>query len=479
VVHVALSPGAGPNPPDVLIFEAFGHHDMTMTSSAMIQNNKQYSPGVVGKGMLPVRLGKDEMNMVEWPFAVLATVPENTTVLEYGDTIVGRDGKPLRRTWTVHAGTGLSLPIAGDEVVYVALMELAREKDFVSPTVHFSRYELCRRLGWPISGKSYGRIQDALNRLAAVTIIAQNAFWDNRGKTYANVAFHILDEVALATEPGGNSGSLPLSYCTWSDVMFRSFQAGNLKSLDVAFFLSLSTPLCRRIFRYLDKKRYGGRRAFEIGLHRLAFERLGLSRSYVTPAQIKRRLDPAHQELMNRGFLARAEYGTMADGNPKVTYFFAQPTLELPNVDPMAQKLEELGVSSSVARDLAEEHDPEVILLWLEAVRRMDVSDRPAYLVKALREGWTVNERVQKELFAEQEEAKRMEGLRSERRIEGERKETASMRIADMTPAERAQLEEAARAVVRAKLPRARENSRAFQSAVAEEMRRMALEDAG
>jgi hypothetical protein len=175
----------------------------------------------------------------------MAAVPESTTVLGFGDTILGRDGNPLKRTWAVHAGSGLSLPIAGDEVDYVTLMELARENDFVSPTIHFSRYELCRRLGWPISGKSYTRIQDALNRLAAVTIIAQNAFWVSRGKMYANAAFHSLDEVALSTGQGGNSGSLPLSYVTWSDVMFRSFQANNLKSLDVQFFLSLTTPLCR------------------------------------------------------------------------------------------------------------------------------------------------------------------------------------------------------------------------------------------
>ncbi len=426
--------------------------------------------------MLPVRLGKDEMNLVEWPFAVLAAVPEATSVLEFTDTIMGRDGKPLKRTWTVRAGTGLSLPVAGDEVVYVSLMELAREKDFVSPTVHFSRYELCHRLGWPVSGKSYTRIQDALNRLASVTIIAQNAFWDNRGKVYANVAFHILDEVALSTEPGGNSGSLPLSYVTFSDVMFRSFQAGNLKSLDVDFFLSLTTPLCRRIFRYLDKKRYGGRRTFEIGLHRLAFERLGLSRTYTTPAQIKRRLDPAHKELIERGFLAKAEYGTMADGNPKVVYTFAQPTLELSIADPMAQRLEEIGVSPGVARELSEEHDPEVILLWLEAVRRSDVEDRAAYLVKALREGWTVSEKVQKELFAETEEQRKEEGRKAAREAETARKEAAARVLEAMSPAERVELEEQSRATIKAKLPRAKENSKAFQSALAEEMRRRALE---
>lgn len=450
---------------------------MNMTKSLMRLGNKQ-SSSPEERNLTPVRLGKDEMNMVEWPFAVLATVPESTNVLEYGDTIIGRDGKPLRRTWTVRAGSGFSLPVAGDESVYVTLMELARENDFNSPTVHFSRYDLCRRLGWPVSGKSYGRIQDALNRLASVTIVAQNAFWDNRGKTYANVAFHILDEVALATEPGGNSGALPLSYVTWSDVMFRSFQAGNLKSLDVEFFLSLSTPLCRRLFRYLDKKRYGGRRTFEIGLQKLAFERLGLSRTYTTPAQIKRRLDAAHQELVDRGFLAKTEYATMNDGHPKVSYHFAQPTLDLPGLDPMAAKLESLGVSPHVARDLAEEHDPAFIRLWVESVQRMNIDDRAAYVVKALREGWTVSEKVQKDLFTEEMEARRMESVEAARQAERRRREHADTVLACMDPERLADLDQRARDSIQAKLPRARETSRAFQNALSDERRRLALEEA-
>jgi flagellar biosynthesis GTPase FlhF len=145
-------------------------------------------------------------------------------------------------------------------------------------------------------------------------------------------------------------------------------------------------------------------------------------------------------------------------------------------MDPLAQKLEAMGVSPGVARELVEEHDPEVILLWMEAVRRSNVDDRAAYLVKALREGWTVSERVQRELFAEQEEQKKEEGRRTAREAENARKEAAARVMEEMAPAERAALESEARATIRQKLPRARETSKAFQSALAEEMRRRALE---
>jgi hypothetical protein len=95
---------------------------------------------------------------------------------------------------------------------------------------------------------------------------------------------------------------------------------------------------------------------------------------------------------------------------------------------------------------------------------------------RSLREGWTVSERVQRELFAEQEEQKKEEGRRTAREAENARKEAAARVMEEMSPAARAALESEARATIRQKLPRARETSKAFQSALAEEMRRRALE---
>jgi hypothetical protein len=138
------------------------------------------------------------MNLAVFPIAALSVrVPRNVKALKFEDTIQGEGGKPVRRAWTVQGGADCGLPTAGDEDVYVALMELTRQQGFSDRRVNFSRYELARRLGWSPCGKTYKRIEQALLRLANVNIYAQNAFWDHAKRSYVTVGFSIIQEFRL------------------------------------------------------------------------------------------------------------------------------------------------------------------------------------------------------------------------------------------------------------------------------------------
>src|SRR5205085_1273791 len=93
------------------------------------------------------RIGKDEMNLVEFPITLLTDRPEpgQNTVL-YELPYVGKNGKVERAEVKITGSDDYGLPIAGDMDVYIVLMELAREQGFRSRTVSFSRYEILRRL---------------------------------------------------------------------------------------------------------------------------------------------------------------------------------------------------------------------------------------------------------------------------------------------------------------------------------------------
>src|SRR6201999_1299601 len=87
---------------------------------------------------------------------------------------------------------------------------------------------------------------------------------------------------------------LPLSSFRWNEVIFESFQSGNLKQLDLEFYLRLRLPTTKRMFRFLDKRFY--RRArLDFDLRTLACEHIGMSRSYA-PTELKRRLQTAPRE---------------------------------------------------------------------------------------------------------------------------------------------------------------------------------------
>jgi len=207
-----------------------------------------------------VRVGRDEMNLAEFPFTVLThRVPKDVSTIKFQDVISGKDGKAVVREWTITGSDGYGLPVAGDEEVYVALMEITQEHGFRSPKIPITRYDLLRRMGWPRDGHAYRRVQDALNRLMGVSIVANNSFWDNEAKRYVDEGFHILEGYRLYDEKPGRDSSPPDSYIVWNPVLFTSFRAGNIKQLDTNTYFSLNTPLARRLFRYLDKKRYDGK----------------------------------------------------------------------------------------------------------------------------------------------------------------------------------------------------------------------------
>jgi hypothetical protein len=42
----------------------------------------------------------------------------------------------------------------------------------------------------------------------------------------------------------------------WNEVIFQSLQSGNLKQLDLEFYLRLRLPTTKRMFRFLDKRFY-------------------------------------------------------------------------------------------------------------------------------------------------------------------------------------------------------------------------------
>jgi len=364
------------------------------------QDELNFTPNHIGENhsqlaIRPPRLGGDELNLAEFPFALLSDrQPNGVESIQFSDTIRGKDGKPIERTWIVTGGDEFGLPVASDEQVYVALMEITREQNYANRVIHLTRYELIHRLGWPDKGGSYRRLKAALDRLLGVTITAQRAFWDKSRQSYVDVGFHIIDDYALYDEPRGRkpSGarrSLPRSYVAWNEVVFASFQAGNIKQLDTGFYFGLRSAVSRRLFRYLDKKRLDGKSAFRIDLRKLGFEKLGMSRNYY-PSHIKQELDRAHQELITHGFLLDYEYYRPGrDVGERVKYWFSTPsqTTPAPPHEDLLNQLTDLGVTVSVARRLLAE-DADEVARQLEYLPYRNPADPPAMIVEAIRNKW-------------------------------------------------------------------------------------------
>ena len=372
---------------------------------------------------------KDELNLAEFPIAALTDrIPDGQTTLVFEDRFERRDSTPIVRRLTIMGTHKHGLPTSLDDEVLVGLIQLTkRRSNFTDPRVQFSRYELIQLLGWPQSGQSYRRIEEALHRWVGVVLMYENAWWDNQAKSWVDEQFHVLDNVTLydrerwrtserarKTSKGEKSGlkvekpPLPLSSFRWNEVIFRSFQSGNLKQLDLEFYLKLRLPTTKRMYRFLDKRFYR-RSRLDFDLRSLACEHIGLSRSYA-PTELKRRLKPALEEMEQLGFLeplsVEERYCYVSRGCWRIIFIRGRrATADAENPaareeQQPAQLVEALkvrGVTSKTAQELVDTHSPGRIRTKIEVfdwlLRNEDkrVGKNPAgYLVASIRSDYQV-----------------------------------------------------------------------------------------
>jgi hypothetical protein len=247
--------------------------------------------------------GRDEMNLAEWPIALVADrAPEGQKTIRFE----GDNGRRVTVTSTDEYG----LPTAIDTDVILALIYLTKiRNNFENAKVYFSKYELINLLNWPHESYYYNRLELALNKWAGVLLVYKKSWWNNRLKRYTNASMHIIESFECinggsrrTSHPEGQH-ELPLSSFEWNKKFIESCQANNLRELDLDEYFSLKSPVTKRLYRFLGKRFYN-QRDHRFDLHEIAFERVGLSRNYQhNAARIKEKLQPAIEELEAIGFL--------------------------------------------------------------------------------------------------------------------------------------------------------------------------------
>lgn len=354
-------------------------------------------------------MGRDEMNLAEFPLATLADrAPRGCKTLVFEDRIWDRGQAEHRvRRLTISASDKYGLPTAIDDEVILGLVQLSKAAGFADRRVAFSRYQLVHLLGWRDEGRSYRRLEQSLKRWLGVTLYYESGWWDRARKRWVDAHFHLLDDFVLFHRPKAHAGNpatvgdAALSFFTWNEVVFRSFRAGFLKKLDLDFYRRLKLATAKRMYRFLDKRFYHSKRT-RFDLRRFACEHVGLSRKY-DAAQLKRRLNPAIAELEEAGFLEplppAGRFRRLRRGEWEVLFFrkakavSCNPSGRQWTVE--EKELVDRGVTPAAAVRLARDFPPEVIQAKLDVFDKLceqqdrRISRNPAgYLVKSIREDY-------------------------------------------------------------------------------------------
>ncbi len=221
-----------------------------------------------------------------------------------------------------------------------------------------------------------------------MTIKSEQAFWDNddRERITTAEAFHIIDRYWLRyrekNERIREKESVP-GFIVWGEVIWHSFQANYIKNLDLQFFYNLKGPIARRLYRFLDK-RMQYQQEYQIDIFDLA-GRLGMA-DYAYPAWIKRKLQPAFDELIAKGFLKSAK----AIKHKRYTRIrFIKTPKPLPKTtdetEEQSQDLEEQEtLQAKRLTDLRERYGitHELVDLWTEVLGEIELATtKPTYQV--------------------------------------------------------------------------------------------------
>ena|GEM_PF-632287 len=270
--------------------------------------------------------GKDEMNLAEYPFTLLSKKQlQNKNTIEYAD-VRYIDGKEIEIKWIVTGSSKYGLPTGYDQDVYLAILQSWMEDNFKSKVIPIkSVYDLLRKMGIKNPGaREYDRVKKAIQRLVGVTIYSENSFYNKEEQKYEkSIGFHLFENFRLVkkkeikgVKAKKDNDDEICGFITASDVLFNSAQTANLKDIDLKFFYSLSSPLSKRMYRLLDRKKFVGDGFFRMDIFRFAMK-IGLATSdgkgNYYPSAVKRDLETPFNELIEKGFIYSVKYKTSAN----------------------------------------------------------------------------------------------------------------------------------------------------------------------
>ena len=217
--------------------------------------------------------------------------------------------------WRVIPAPGDRLPGTFDQDVYFEIFR--RYQDAGAPadgTVSFTLHDFLRSMGRRVDGRTYEQLRAALGRLQRTTLESAGAYWDATANGRANARFALLSSIRIERRRSVDREQLGLfavlaanepgdARVTIGAPVRANIAAGHTVRLALADWLSLSSPVSRRLYRMLAVVRAEGREEWTVPLTTLA-EQLPLAQRY--PSHLQRVLQPAHEMLVAAGVVRTA-----------------------------------------------------------------------------------------------------------------------------------------------------------------------------
>jgi len=246
-----------------------------------------------------------ECNLEEFPFTCVA-LKNLKKLKEYHYERWIKDystHKSLKQEWTMIAAPNNHLPGPFDLDVKRALDKIVFltgvEKVVQTRKVSFSIYQIVDILGLKMGGTTYKNIKESLERLHATRYISKNAFFLKNTKQYVGDSFYLIERLNMK-EAIDNTSTRTKATVYFGSYYLESLKAYYIKPFDFGFYLSLKTPIRKRLYGILDKRSFSSKT--------IIYDLVELAKviplSNHSPSKIKQVITPSFEELARRGYLS-------------------------------------------------------------------------------------------------------------------------------------------------------------------------------
>lgn len=328
-------------------------------------------------------------------------------------------GKPVKLACYANPNVG-GVPHGLDNEVSLALIALYLNAG--SPpdgTFTTTAYQILKLMGFDTSGYYYRALKESLLRLTTATYVLSEA-WRADGR-WQSVTFRYIDKLEFTSGKEGKLDRSSIIRITLAKEIVRSLQSRYTKPIDIEFMASLKRPLSRALYRLLDAQRLSPEREEPLGRLEVRLMEWAAACKIVhkRPDKVRRTLEPAHQELLERRYLKSVEYEGRGQ-NQAIVYVFGEEAGGIPDAEAVNLLVAE-GLSFTSAYSLARRYPLAHIRERLERYRAiLEAGYRPknrlGFLVDVIRDDTGKYERPvwgkrppRKQAAQEEEEARRLE----------------------------------------------------------------------
>ena len=217
--------------------------------------------------------------------------------------------------WRVLASPGDRLPGTFDQDVYIEIMRRFHEANEPSDgAISFTLHSFLRSMGRQADGRTYEQLRSSLTRLEHTVLQSEQSYFDSVSASLTDASFTLLSSVMIERRRSSERDQLALfpsvvaaepgeARVVISPLVRQNVTARHVVPLNLARYLSLPSPVGRRLYRLIEVARARDMLAWRIGLDRLR-EQLPLTQRY--PSHLQRVLQPAHDLLKQNGVIREA-----------------------------------------------------------------------------------------------------------------------------------------------------------------------------